>query len=128
MTGYTVLAVGAPALLAERVLVSQSTRLVGFAWCIYECFRYAQLIRKRARLGLALPSLAHRFRLWGVACSAQFTGALIMLLSTVVPIPLSANYLIQSPLAAAAVICIGLAFFPPANYIRWISADDSRPA
>jgi hypothetical protein len=105
-------------------------RLAGMGWAAWECFRYAGLLDRRVKLGLAEPVVAHRIRLWGLGASAQCIAIGIDLGSYAVahqPLAATAAGLnVMSALALAGAICVALAFFPPKPYLRWI-APESLP-
>lgn len=100
-------------------------RAVGFAWCSLESLRYAALLRRRLRIGLADPVVADRFRLWGLANTAILAGFAVFLFGR-----LTGPNVAESPLVLGATSLIGiaagtaiwLAFVPPAAYVRRIAA------
>lgn len=104
-------------------LLSSCAALVSYAWGAAEALRYHGRLRRRLRLGLADPAIAHRFLLWGVsgvcATASVLTTSLFRhglgreLSSTAVPFAA-----VQVALFVAAV-CLWLAFYPPAPYRRW---------
>jgi hypothetical protein len=94
-------------------------------WLFVEATRYAGLMEKRLRLGLADPVVANRFVLWSMI------GALsvVLLLTSVPPLFLDpvgdrlllvADMLVFSVTGVALSLVSWLAFFPPAGYRRRI--------
>ncbi|MGH0036493.1 MAG: hypothetical protein ACQGVK_15815 [Myxococcota bacterium] len=114
---------------AERSLLYDGTRLVGFAWTSYECFRFSSQLRRRARLGLGDAAIAHRIALWGIASGSQLaTSALSVFSSAVLGLRImdtSGGLLTVAVLGLSGSLCIALAFFPPRAYTRWLSAAES---
>jgi hypothetical protein len=91
-----------------------------YLWATFECLRYQGLLRRRARLGLIDAELVNRFLLWGVASACGFLlfGAGMLNRLTAVggvnPLALA----LQPFFGLVGAICIWLAFFPPAFYLR----------
>lgn len=98
-----------------------------YGWSAFECFRYHGLLRRRARLGLVDDDLVNRFLLWALAGSCGFLLFAVGMLNRI-----AANggvhtavLLSQSILGLGAGVCIWLAFFPPAFYVRRIAGEVS---
>ncbi len=98
-------------------------------WTLGEPLLYFVALRKRRRLGLAEPLLVDRFLLWGVGSLARFAmlavGAFAMLSMSVEasdPAAIVAPTFLASGLAGIVVaVSYGLAFFPPRNYVAFVS-------
>jgi len=92
------------------------TSAVAYGWSAFESLRYASLLRKRARFGLADAWIAQRFLLWGVSASAavgihvtSIAGRILHGTSEIPPALLALGSLLGLTAAAG----IWLAFFPP---------------
>jgi hypothetical protein len=104
-------------------------RSLAYLWAGLESLRYYQLMRRRLRLGLANRLIANRFLLWGIGALAAwgiygvvlvniFAGAADAVDAGVFHSTLPA--LITSLLGCTAGAAVGLAFFAPPAYHRWI--------
>jgi hypothetical protein len=95
-------------------------------WGSYESLRYHDLMRRRARLGLADPVLANRFLLWGLGIGSAGVGSLIgnlvMLVRGSAMVELDGLTLSNSMFGLAAAVLMWIAFLPPDAYRRWIQA------
>ena len=104
-----------------------ATGAAAYAWSAFECFRYNAVLRRRARIGLVDPELAHRFRLWAIAGGA---GAAVFLVGMIarpfVTGPQPAVLFAQSMCGFIAGVAIWLAFFPPVAYVRRIAGEGAR--
>jgi hypothetical protein len=91
-------------------------------WAAIEALRYAHLMRKRVRFGLAEPLVADRFRLWGVA---HLTAAVMLdgfTLGAMLWVQRDASSEVFTWTGAGFGLCTAilftLSFFPPAVYVR----------
>ena len=94
------------------------------AWAAFESLRYHDLLRKRARLGLADPVVVNRILLWGAGMLSAFvisivSSALAFSGVDVATTPIGA--VVIAPLGLIAAACVWLAFLPPAAYTRRFS-------
>jgi hypothetical protein len=101
-----------PQMLAQAVYV----------WTSVEAFRYWTMLKKRVRLGLADPTVANRFLLWGLMGVFSFASLVVPIAST---FHRSADMLTLSRLAVGitGTVCstvLYLAFLPPKAYLRWV--------
>ncbi len=97
-------------------------------WMAFECFRFHHKLRLRAKIGLAEPLVVNRVLLWGIAigCSALGFGMSIvhrLVYGTGLRAHVWALTTV-SALATVSALCLGLAFFPPKAYRRWL---EERP-
>lgn len=97
-------------------------------WMAFECFRFHHKLRLRAKIGLAEPLVVNRVLLWGIAigCSALGFGMNIvhrLVYGTGLRAHVWALTTV-SALATVSALCLGLAFFPPKAYRRWL---EERP-
>ncbi|MFW6023259.1 MAG: hypothetical protein ACOC9O_00810 [Myxococcota bacterium] len=94
------------------------------AWMAIDAFRYHGLIRRRARIGLAEPLVVHRVALWGTASAASAIGHAVGVTHRAIwGTGLEAHTWslnLVAGLAFVSAACIGLAFFPPPVYRRWV--------
>jgi hypothetical protein len=120
--------------------ISFGVRVAGVVWMSVESFRYASMLRRRLRLGLADPLVANRFVLWGAWAAAVTLLNLSDPLArvwycatagtTTQWIPALAREIIvavlalTSALGLVAAACLFLTFFPTASYRRWIVSRD----
>ncbi len=113
------------------VPLSLSARGLGPAWMSFECFRYHRKLKKQLALGLASPLVVQRVFLWGVGIGASALGYTTSVIHRLAyGTGLKAHYWalnIVSFFALVASVCIGLAFFPPASYRRWVDGDRREP-
>jgi len=120
---------GGPATLAMA-----SIRIAGVAWAFAETTRYAALMRRRTRIGLADPVVANRFALWSLWTGTLLLGMVFTLTVRWMQIELHTGAAIDVDrlVAATRVAFAGfglvvstamwLAFFPPARYEAWLRA------
>lgn len=117
--------VGDPETLRAPSVDSLATQLLAlclYVWTAAESFRYYAMLRRRARLGLADPTVANRFLLWGLMGIFSF-------LSLVVPVAgtfhRTADFVTLSRMVTgvAGTVCavvLYLAFMPPRSYLDWL--------
>jgi hypothetical protein len=97
-----------------------------FGWASSEAFAQYRQARRRVSLGLCGPLVCNRFLLWALFGALQTCLALVLL-------PQYANYETTNQFTAmwdalygaieiTSLVMIGLVFFPPAFYQRWINA------
>jgi len=109
-------------------------RLGAYAWGALESLRYFALMRRRQRLGLADPLVAHRFLLWGVAALAAVGIYAIAAanIATGTGDGLGAGVfdprfaLATALLGLTAASCLWLTFFTPGFYRRRLGARARR--
>lgn len=92
--------------------------LLAYAWSSAEPFRYAALMRRRARHGFGDPLVANRMLLWGVGTSAMAGVALLHLVAQLFgryELPESLVGVVSS-LVLVTALTEWLAFFPPRAY------------
>ncbi len=120
-TGYLAVATHEdPALFIRGFNVIQSAIL---AWTATESFRYARMLRRRFALGLGNPVVLDRVLLWGRASAIASATFAIYAVGEVIGGDLLASPVwnpILAGLGLSSAICLGLAFFPPQAYERWI--------
>lgn len=94
----------------------------GHVWSTSEAFRYYGLLRKRLRLGLAEPELAHRILLWGCASSAALTQIVITMANHVISgRNLDPNLVVvQSFVGLVCAVSLWFSFYPPSFYLRLV--------
>lgn len=126
---------GGPATLAMATI-----RIAGVAWAFGETTRYAALMRRRTRIGLADPVVSNRFALWSL-----WTGTLLLGMAFTVGVrwiqielqrgglEIDVDLLVASTRGVFAVFglivssAMWLAFFPPARYEAWLRAQTATP-
>lgn len=108
------------------VPIGLGVRAVAFLWMTAEAWRSRQMMKRRLKLGLAEPTVVNRIGLWMTASAASGVGyALSVVHRSVYGTGLTAHAWalgIAGACALVAAVCLGLAFFPPAAYERWIDA------
>jgi hypothetical protein len=116
---------------APYVPLGLSARALGPAWMAFECLRYYAALRRRLRLGLADPLIAHRFLLWGLAIGAAAGGYAVAVAHRLIH---STGILAHAwSLGAVAFLAftsagaLALAFFPPRAYRRWVRRGSRKP-
>jgi hypothetical protein len=98
---------------------------VPIAWAAYESFRYARLLSRRARVGLAEPVIVDRMRLWAISMLAALAINLASTSASFRGVDLAATpsgALLIAPLGLIAAGCTWLAFLPPEAYLRRVGA------
>jgi hypothetical protein len=101
-----------------------AARATAPAWMAIECFRFHAKLRRRLAIGLAEPLVVQRVLLWGIGIGASaiaYAGTVLHRL--VYGTGLRAHDWALSSvslLATVTAVCLGLAFFPPAPYRRWV--------
>ncbi len=104
-----------------------AARGLGPAWLTWECFRYHAMLRRRLKLGLAEIAVVHRIGLWGMATAATAGGYVISVMHRALfGTGLQAHTWALgsvSALAFVSAIGVGLAFFPPPFYRRWVGEE-----
>ncbi len=99
-------------------------------WVTAEGFSHFLRARRRLKLGLCAPLDCNRFLLWGIA------GALLVILAAITTAGDFVNALTGTwsdhltfgiaLFEVAPVVVIGLVFFPPAFYRRWVDGEAKR--
>ena len=98
-----------------------------FGWAGTEAFAQHLQARRRVRLGLCAPLVCNRYLLWALFGAMQVCLSLVLL-------PQYVNYETTNQFTAAwdalygaieivSLVMIGLVFFPPAFYLRWINGN-----
>lgn len=111
---------GVPSAMVPRGIL----RTICYGWAAWESLRYANLMRRRVRFGLAEPLLADRFSLWGFAhlCLALT----LLLLMAGVRLHLGGADFAQFCTISGvlmgflAAVPLTLSFFPPEGYARHV--------
>jgi hypothetical protein len=93
-------------------------------WAAGEGLGHWGRMRRRARLGIESPLLAHRFLLWGLAAASElaiyFVAGVALLSPTPTAFLVGLPALLISALGVAGAATIYLAFLPPGFYRRWV--------
>ncbi len=105
--------------------------MLAAGWCSAESFRYWGMQRRRLRFGLADPVVVERFLLWGFSNLGAALLAMTLMRSL-----MSGNLVMRDPfvlsmlsvLGTTMVCTMGLSFFPPKFYVRWVGARAERAA
>jgi hypothetical protein len=111
---------GLPSALWPRAVL----RTLCYGWAAVEALRYAGLMRKRVRFGLAEPVVADRFGLWGFGY--LFAALMVDGLTAggalhVTKSRLADAFLVSgAALGVPAMLAMGLSFFPPDAYVRYV--------
>jgi hypothetical protein len=111
---------GVPSALVARSVL----RTFCYSWAALESLRYAGLMRRRVRFGLAEPLVADRFSLWGLA----HLGLALMLLFVMFGVKLhlsgahfaSIFTFLGFSIGLIAAVPFILSFFPPDRYVLYI--------
>jgi len=122
----------APDASNDRSIIFTITRLVGMIWSMSECLRYSAMLRRRARLGLADPMIAHRIWLWGMGAVAQVVVLLFEVVSWytigMALMGTTMGLYLVSMLGLVGTSAVALAFFPPASYVGFITRGYTQKA
>ncbi len=106
------------------VPVGLGVRALAFIWMTAEAWRSRQMMKRRLRLGLAEPDVVNRIGLWMTASLFSGLGYVLSVIHRAHwGTGLSAHDWalgIVGAFALVSAICLGLAFFPPDVYQRWI--------
>lgn len=102
-----------------------SGRSAVYLWGALESVRFYLMMRRRARLGLGDPVVAHQVLMWGLFSLSMGTLAIASLTAGFV---LREGYttstlaqLLTPTMSLIASICLWLGFFPPAFYRRFVA-------
>jgi hypothetical protein len=100
-------------------------------WMAIECLRLHHNLRLRQRIGLAQPLVVNRVALWGIGIGSSSLGFSVSIVHRLVyGTGLRAHVWALSTvslLATISALCIGLAFFPPPAYRRWVEGRPHGP-
>lgn len=115
----------APRAEVSPLTLARSAAQIGcLFWGATESFLYYAKMRRRLRLGIADPIVTNRFLMWAIGAFAAGFGSAV---GTVVQIFTGRNAMETGWVMASsslhgliAAIAIGLAFIPPAAYLRFI--------
>jgi hypothetical protein len=97
-------------------------------WVMWEPLRFFSLMRRRLALGLADPLLVNRFLLWTLGSLCRLGMLVIGSVSTFFPhtsLDVATASLVLAGAASLGVgvaVCYWLTFFPPAAYVRLVTA------
>jgi len=95
--------------------------VVAFLWGAVECFAYVGRLRKRARIGLAAPSMALRFALWGTSVSVTLIIPLALHLQLDAALLSSTITLAIWPVSnLISGLCLWFSFLTPPALIRFV--------
>lgn len=101
-------------------------------WGAAEAVLYWDKMKRRARLGLADPTVTNRFLLWGIAAGAAGLGTAVGVtfqLATGIPAAEVPGLLLSSSLhGMVAAVAMWLAFLPPTAYTSWLASRLPHPA
>lgn len=101
-------------------------RMSAYVWGAWESFTYYGRMKRRIKLGLADPLIAHQFWLWGVA--SVFTVVLVAAIIFwfhglgITPLDTTAGTLTLMSCSLVIGATIYSAFFPPAFYRKWVAS------
>ena len=120
-TGYLAVATREdPALFIRGFNLIQSAI---FAWTAGEAFGYTRTLRRRLALGLGDPVVLDRVLLWGRASAIASAIYVLYAAGEAIGGDLLASPVwnpILAGLGLSSAVCLGLAFFPPRAYGRWV--------
>jgi hypothetical protein len=109
-----------------RAMFFEALRGFGMSWAAFECFRYSGMLRRRIALGLADPMIAQRIRLWGIGAACQVVVSSLEVLARALMgvsiYELASGLILAAVLGLFGTLCVALAFFPPAAYVRAVAA------
>jgi len=109
---------GLPSAMGPRAAL----RTAAYFWASVEALRYARLMARRVRFGLAEPLVADRFRLWGIA--HLFAAVMIGFFTLGGALHVRHNVWadacawVATASGLPATFSLALSFFPPAFYVR----------
>lgn len=101
-------------------LVASWAGVAIYLWAMLEAWRQHGMQLRRRALGLSDPIVTDRMRLWALAMSAAFLGALTLAICQAIGVPIAGTAIgltMTAAIAAAAGACLWLAFVPPAAYL-----------
>jgi hypothetical protein len=99
-------------------------RSLPFWWSTYESLRYHGLLRRRLRIGLSTPVLANKMLLWSVSGVVGSVMCFLAVAGTVFDFDYRYGAAMAATYGALGVVsatCIGLAFFPPERYLKFVA-------
>jgi hypothetical protein len=100
----------------------QVLALAVYLWTSVESFRYWAMLKKRVRLGLADPTVANGFLLWGLMGVFSFASLVVPIASAFHRSPemLSLSRLAVGITGTVCSTVLYLAFLPPKAYLDWV--------
>lgn len=104
------------------------------AWMAFEATNQYAAARRRRKLGLCDPITCNRYLLWGTAASLWVImdlGTAAYLLAddeSGIRAIFSSVFHSEALFGTLGAFLIGLAFFPPASYERWLRRDETAEA
>ena len=109
---------------SARSLTRGALQVGCLLWGSAEALRYWGMMRRRVPLGLADPVVTNRFLMWAIGAGSAGVGSAVGLIAQLVTgeVLTSMGWVMVSSSmhGLVAAIAIGLAFIPPAPYLRWI--------
>lgn len=114
-----------PAPMLDPVVqaASQLAFAAPFVWATAESWLERRSARRQLALGLADPVSCHRSLLWALGCggfaASCFAAALALSLPEGAALG-EALTALRAALYTAVSVVVGLAFFPPGGYLRWV--------
>jgi hypothetical protein len=97
--------------------------MVVYLWTSIESFRYGAMLKRRVRLGLADPTVANRFLLWGLMGVSSFLSLVVPLGAPFLPRTPEIVTLSRLTVGVAGTACatlLYLAFLAPRSYLDWV--------
>jgi hypothetical protein len=110
------------------IWLENAAQLGAYAWVLVEAASHWRKLRRRLRIGLGDPVVAHRILLWGIYGGSLAISQLLWMLVVAAFEDPSA---LDLPMLVAAIggeAALWLAFFPPEPYLRRIRARQAVPA
>jgi hypothetical protein len=100
----------------------QILALAVYLWTSVEAFRYWAMLKKRVRLGLADPTVANRFLLWGLMGVFSFSSLVVPIASAFHRSPemLTLSRLAVGVTGTVCSTVLYLAVLPPRAYLDWV--------
>ena len=99
--------------------------ITAYAWTAWESLRYYDMMRRRARVGLADAVVCNRFLLWGMMALAVNAGVIANIAATAMhtdTLDTPWVLLLSSTTGLTQVVLLVLAFLPPRSYTSWVRA------
>lgn len=126
-TGFTEITAGAAGF---RVYSFLSTSIL--LWGAAESLRYFEMMRRRAKIGLADPLVTHRFLLWGLGIGAAGVGSAISVAAQMI----TGQHMLAVPWVMVsnslhgftAAVLMWIAFIPPGFYRRFVESRSQQLA
>jgi hypothetical protein len=96
--------------------------MADYVWTSIEAFRYRAMLNRRVRLGLADPTVANRFLLWGLMGVFSFLSLVMPVVGAFhrTPDSVTISRIVTGSSGIVCAVVMYLAFMAPQSYLDWV--------